>query len=40
MKKALKITFNILSWIVLIFALMITLLGFTADRNNVVATLL
>lgn len=40
MKKALKITFNILSWIVLIFALMITLLVFTADRNNGVSTLL
>lgn len=40
MKKALKITFNILSWIVLIFALIITLLVFTADRNNGVSTLL
>lgn len=40
MKKALKIFFNILAWIVLVFALLVTILVFTADRNNGVASLL
>lgn len=40
MKKALKIVFNVLAWIVLVFALIITLLVFTADRNNGVSSLL
>jgi signal peptidase len=40
MKKALKIIFNTVAWIVLIFALLITILVFSADKNNGVSTLL
>lgn len=40
MKKTLKIICNILSWIILIFALLVTIIVFTADRNNGVPTLL
>lgn len=40
MKKAFKIIFSTLSWIILIFALVVTILVFTADRNNGVSTLL
>lgn len=40
MKKVLKTIFNLLAWIVLILALLVTILVFTADRNNGVATLL
>lgn len=39
MKKALKIVVNAVAWVVLIFALLITLLVFTADRNNGVSSL-
>lgn len=40
MKKALKTIVNILVWIVLIFSLLMTLIVFTADRNNGTASLL
>lgn len=40
MKKAIKITASVLSWIVLILALLVTILVFTADSNNGVSTLL
>ena len=40
MKKVFKIIFSTLSWIILIFALIVTLLVFTADRNNGVPSLL
>lgn len=40
MKKAIKIVFNVIAWIVLVLALVVTILVFTADRNNGVATLL
>ena len=40
MKKAVKVIFSVLSWIVLIFALLVTILVFTADRNNGVSSLL
>ena len=39
MKKCIKVIFNILAWIVLIFSMIITLLVFTADRNNGTASL-
>ncbi len=39
MKKALKVFFNIIAWIVLILALIVTLLVFSSDRNNGVANL-
>lgn len=40
MKKALKVFFNIIAWIILILALIVTLLVFSSDRNNGVANLL
>lgn len=40
MKKAVKIVFNVIAWIVLILALLVTVLVFSADRNNGVASLL
>lgn len=40
MKKAVKIVFNVIAWIVLILALLVTILVFSADRNNGVASLL
>ena len=40
MKKAIKITVSVLSWIVLILALLVTILVFTADSNNGVSNLL
>lgn len=40
MKKVFKIIFSTLSWIILIFALVVTILVFTADRNNGVSTLM
>jgi signal peptidase len=40
MKSILKAIFNVIAWIVLVFALLVTILVFTADRNNGVATLL
>jgi signal peptidase len=40
MKKVLKIVFNVIAWIVLVLALLVTILVFTADRNNGVSTLL
>lgn len=40
MKKVFKIIFSTLSWIILIFALIVTILVFTADRNNGVSTLM
>lgn len=40
MKKALKITVSVIAWIVLIFALIVTILVFSADKNNGVASLL
>lgn len=39
MKKALKITLSVLAWILLIFALLITILVFTSDKNNGVPSL-
>lgn len=39
MKKALKITVSVISWIILILALIITILTFSADRNNGVSSL-
>lgn len=39
MKKVLRITFNILAWLVLVFSLLMTLIVFTADRNNGTASL-
>ena len=39
MKKVLKICFNVIAWIVLIAALLVTILVFTADRNNGVSSL-
>lgn len=39
MKKVLKIVFNVLAWILLIFALLITIIVFSSDRNNGVANL-
>ena len=34
MKKALKIIVNVIAWVVLILALLITILVFSSDRNN------
>ena len=39
MKKALKVIVSVLAWAVLIFALLITILVFTADKNNGVSNL-
>lgn len=39
MKKVLKIVVNVLAWVLLIFALLITLVVFSSGRNNGVATL-
>ncbi len=39
MKKALKIAVSVISWIILILALIITILTFSADRNNGVSSL-
>lgn len=39
MKKALKITLSVLAWILLIFALLITVMVFTSDKNNGVPSL-
>lgn len=39
MKKAIKIIFDVIAWIVLIFALIITILVFSSDRNNGTASL-
>ena len=39
MKKALKITLSVLAWILLIFALLITIMVFTSDKNNGVPSL-
>ena len=39
MKKALKIILNVLAWVLLIVALLITILVFTSGRNNGVANL-
>lgn len=39
MKKTLKVIFNIIAWIILILALIVTLLVFSSDRNNGVANL-
>ncbi|WP_317336704.1 signal peptidase I [uncultured Ruminococcus sp.] len=39
MKKSIKVVFNIVAWIVLIFSMIMTLLVFTADRNNGTASL-
>lgn len=40
MKKSIKIIFNVIAWVVLIFSLLMTLIVFTADRNNGTASLL
>ena len=40
MKKAVKIVFNVIAWVVLIFALLITILVFSSDKNNGTASLL
>ena len=40
MKKVLKIVMNVLAWIVLIFALLVTIVVFSSGRNNGVANLL
>ena len=40
MKKALKVIVNVLAWILLIFALLVTLAVFSSGRNNGVANLL
>ena len=39
MKKIIKGIFNVLAWIVLVFSMIMTLLVFTADRNNGTASL-
>lgn len=39
MKKVLKITLSVLAWILLIFALLITIMVFTSDKNNGVSSL-
>lgn len=39
MKKCIKVIINIVAWIVLIFSMLMTLLVFTADRNNGTASL-
>lgn len=40
MKKTLKIVLNVLAWILLILALLITVLTFTSSKNNGVSSLL
>jgi len=40
MKKAIKITVSILAWIMLIFALLVTIVVFSAERNNGVSNIL
>ena len=40
MKNVLKIVMNVLAWIVLIFALLVTIVVFSSGRNNGVANLL
>ena len=40
MKKVLKITANVLVWIILILALLVTILVFSSGRNNGIANLL
>lgn len=39
-EKTLKIVFNVIAWVVLIFALLITILVFSSDKNNGTASLL
>ena len=39
MNKALKITLSVLAWVLLIFALLITIMVFTSDKNNGVPSL-
>ena len=39
MKKALKIILNVLAWVLLIFALLVTILVFSSGRNNGVSSL-
>ena len=39
MKKALRVGMNVLAWIVLILALLITIMVFSSGRNNGVANL-
>ena len=39
MKNIIKVIFNVLAWIVLVFSLVMTVLVFTADRNNGTASL-
>ncbi|MBR4554534.1 MAG: signal peptidase I [Ruminococcus sp.] len=39
MKRVLKIVLNVLAWVLLIFALLITIIVFSSDRNNGVANL-
>ena len=39
MKKAVKIVLSVLAWILLIFALLITVMVFTSDKNNGVPSL-
>lgn len=40
MKKVLKIVVNVLAWIVLVFALLVTIVVFSSGRNNGVANLM
>lgn len=40
MKKVLKVVMNVLAWIVLVFALLVTIVVFSSGRNNGVANLL
>lgn len=39
MKKAFKIIFNVVAWIILIIALLVTILVFSSDKNNGTANL-
>jgi len=39
MKKVLKIVLNVLAWVLLVFALLITILVFTSSKNNGVSSL-
>ena len=39
MKKALKIIVSVIAWIILIFALILTILVFSADKNNGISSL-
>ena len=39
MKKTIKIVLSVLAWILLIFALLITVMVFTSDKNNGVPSL-